>query len=371
MFGAWSVARIFIIFICSMMIVAAVGLYSYQYIEANYISPTGADAAPPQEIIVTKGMSLNKIALLLEGKKLIRSGQVFKYLVDFSGYGSKIKAGHYVLDGSMTMQQIMEKFAQGNVAQQVTTLSITEGSTIEQAAAQLQKQKVITDTKKFLDLCRTGKNFMQYGFVKDAIATKNSSKRYYALEGYLFPAKYEIYIGASEEDIINKMLGKTASILSDANLSRAKQQSLTVDQVMTLASVIEKEGKPDDFAKISAVFYNRIKDNMSLGSDATVAYAVKKSGFNLTPTELATDSLYNTRKYKGLPLGPICNPSEKAIQAALYPDEQYIKDGYLYFYLTNPDTGVIEYYKTLDQFNQGKAKYKDIWDAYNKKHGIS
>jgi UPF0755 protein len=367
--SVWSVARAIVIFICGILIVAAIGLYAYQYIDSHYFSPPGADKAPAQEVIIAKGMSLNKIALLLEGKNLVRNAKVFKYLVDFSGYDSRIQAGDYILDGSMTMQQIMEKLAQGEHAAPVTTFTITEGSTIEQAAAQLQKQKIIADTKKFLDLCKTGKDFTSYGFVKDAIATKNSSQRYYMLEGYLFPAKYEIYAGTSEEDIIKKMLDKTSSVMTNAYLARAQELGMTFDGVITLASMIEKEGNPDDFAKISAVFHNRLEANMALGSDVTVAYAVKKSGFNLTGDDLATKSLYNTRLYKGLPLGPVSNPGEQAIKAALYPDEQYVADKYLYFYLTNPETGVIEYYKTLKEFNAGVAKYKPVWDEYYKKHG--
>jgi UPF0755 protein len=365
--GVWSVARAAVIFLCSVMIVGAIGLYAYQYVDSHYIAPPGGDS-PAQEIIVSKGMSLNKIAVLLEGKKLVRSAQVFKYLVDFSGYGSKIKAGYYVLDGKMTMQQIMEKLAQGQEAQQVTTFTIPEGSTIEQIAALLQSQKIIPNTKKFLDLCKTGKDFTSYSFVKAAIATKNSSKRYYALEGYLFPAKYEIYVGATEEDIINKMLTKTNSVMNDANQLQAKHQGLTYDQVMTLASMIEREGKPDSFTKISAVFYNRLKVNMLLQSDVTVAYALKKSGFNLTKADTKVDSLYSTYKYKGLPLGPIANPGEKAITAALNPDEQTMKDGYLFFYVTEPETGKVEFYKTNADFEDGIAKAKPAWDAYKKKH---
>jgi UPF0755 protein len=366
--GIWSVGRIITIFISSLLIVVAIGVYGYQYITSHFIDPVGSTEAPPQAIIVPKGMTLNKLALLLEDKKLVRSGKVFKYLVDFSGFGAKIKAGYYVLDGSMTMQQILDKLAEGQAPAQITTFTITEGSTIEQVAAQLKKQKIITDTKKFLELCKSGTSFTKYSFVKDAIATKNSSQRYYMLEGYLFPAKYEIYVGTSEEEIINKMLTKTASVLSDTYLARAKQLDMNVDQVMALASMIEKEGKPADFAKISAVFHNRLKTNMYLGSDVTTAYAVHKTGFNLTSTDVKSPSLYNTRNHKGLPLGPIGNPGEQAIKAALYPDEQTMKDGYLYFYLTNPDTGVIEYYKTYKAFQAGIDKYAAIWDAYNKKH---
>lgn len=366
--GVWGFARTGLIFICSFLIIGAIGLYGYHYINSNYITPPGVSAAPPQEIIVAKGMSLNKISLLLEDKKLVRSAKVFKYYVDFSGYASKIKAGHYVLDGSMTLQQIMDKLAAGKDAAAVTAFTIPEGSTIEQTAALLQKQKIIVDSKKFLELCKAGKTYTKYAFIQDAIKSKDSAKRYYVLEGYLFPAKYEIYVGATEDEIIGKMLAKTNSVITDGMMARAKQLDMTVDQVLTLASIIEKEGKPDDFAKVSAVFHNRLKAKMALGSDVTVQYILKTSKLTLSNDDIAVSSPYNTYKNKGLPLGPISNPGQKAIHAALYPDEQYVKDKYLYFVLTDPATGKLEFNKTLAAHEKAVKKYRPLWEAYDKEH---
>lgn len=366
--GIWGAVRVALIFISSVLIVAAICLNAVQYVDSHYISPVGVKDAPAQEIIVAKGMSINKISLLLEEKKLVRSAKVFKYLIDFSGFGSKIKAGHYILDGSMTMQEIMEKLAAGEEAMAVTTFTVPEGSTVEQIAALLQSQKIIPDTKKFLELCKTGKDFTKYGFVKNAISSANSAKRYYILEGYLFPAKYEIYVGATEEEIINKMLTKTNSILTDAVMARASQLGMTVDQVMTMASIIEREGKPDDFTRISAVFHNRLKAKMPLGSDVTVQYILKTSKIGLSSDDIAVNSPYNTYKNKGLPLGPISNPGQKAIEAAVNPDAQYVKDNYLYFVLTDPATGKLEFNKTKDAHDKAVAKYRPLWEAYDKAH---
>lgn len=365
--GVWSVARIAVMFVSSLMIVAAIALAVYGYVDSHYISPPGKEGDPAREIIISKGMSLNKISILLEDSGLIRNAKVFKYYVDFSGYGSRVKAGTYVLDGNMTLHQIMEKLAEGEPPRPVTTFTIVEGSTIEQAAAQLQKQNILADTAKFLALCQSGESFLKdYPFVREANAAAGSGQRYYLLEGYLFPAKYEIYVGATEEEIIGKMLKKADSVMSDAYMARAKELGLTVDQVLSLASMIEKEGKPDDFAKVSAVFHNRLKQDMKFESDVTVAYAVKKSGFNLTTEDLESDSPYNTRKFKGFPLGPICNPGAKAIYAALYPDQQYIGAKYLFFYVIDPNTGETEFYKTNKELENAKKKYKKVWDEYYK-----
>ncbi len=366
--NGWGIARSVLIFLSSLLIVGAIGLSAYHYVDSHYISPPGSIAAPPQEIIIPKGMSLNKISLLLEDKQLVRSAKVFKYYVDFSGFGSRIKAGRYVLDGSMTVPEIMEKLAEGQPATAVTTFTIPEGSTVEQTAALLQKQKILTDTKKFLELCKTGSQFTKYAFVQDAIKSKNSSDRYYMLEGYLFPAKYEIYVGSTEEEIINKMLTKTNSVITDSMIARTKSLDMTVDQVLTLASIIEREGKTDDFAKISAVFHNRLKTKMALGSDVTVQYILKSSKLSLSNDDIAVSSPYNTYKNKGLPLGPISNPGQKAIQAALYPDEQYVRDKYLYFVLTDPATGKLEFNKTKAAHDKAVKKYRPLWEAYDKEH---
>ena len=366
--GVWSIARGFAIFFSALLIVGAMGLYAFHYVDEHYFAPPGKEADMAQQIIVVRGMSLVKLAQLLEDEHLVRSAKVFKYYVDFSGYGNKIKAGTYTLNGTMSMQQIMEKLAKGNPNAKIMTFYITEGSTIEQVAAQLQKQKVFSDTTRFLELCKTGGDFAKdYPLVKKAIATKNSDKRYYQLEGYLFPATYEIYAGTSEEEIIKKMLDKGASVMSDEYQQRAKKLNMTPDQVITLASIIEREAKPKDFAKVSAVFQNRMKKNMSLGSDVTVLYALHKNSLNLTTDELNVDSPYNTRLYKGLPVGPISTPGQDAIKAVLYPDTQYINAGYLYFVLVNAETGELAYAKTAAEHEKNVNK----WHQYQKDNGLN
>ena len=367
--GVWSVARAVLIFLCATLVVLAVGLFAYGYVDEHYFAPPGEEGEMAQQIIVTRGMSLSKLSQLLEEKSLVRNAKVFKYYVDFSGYGNKIKAGTYTLNGTMPMRDIMKKLAKGNQNGKLMTFYITEGSSVEQIAAQLKKQNVFNDTTRFLELCKTGGDFAKdYPLVKQAKEIKDSGKRYYLLEGYLFPATYEIYAGSSEEVVIGKMLDKMSSVMNKDLIAKAKRAGMTPDEALTLASIIEREAKPKDFTKVSAVFHNRLDKNMNLGSDVTTLYALKKTGtLDITTEELAVDSPYNTRKYKGLPLGPISNPGQDAIKAAITPDSKYVKAKYLYFVLINSETGELAYAKTLKEHNKNVEK----WRQYQKEHGLN
>lgn len=147
---------------------------------------------------------------------------------------------------------------------------------------------------------------------------------------------------------------------------------MTVDDVVTLASIIEKEAKPDDFSKVSAVFHNRLNKDETLGSDATIMYALGLKNVYNIGDQANTPSAYNTRQHKGLPPGPIGNPSKAAIEAALYPFEEYMQEGdeYMYFTLTDPATGVLEFNKTLEEHNETVAKYRPLWNAADAAAGV-
>lgn len=144
---------------------------------------------------------------------------------------------------------------------------------------------------------------------------------------------------------------------------------MTMDQVLSLASLIEKEAKTADFKHVSAIFHNRLKQNMALGSDVTVKYVLGTRRMVLTREDLAVNSPYNTYLRKGLPIGPICAPSPAAVEAALYPDEDFIAQGYLYFCSKNPDTGELHFSKTLQEHEQAVRIYAPLWAAFDQKTG--
>ena len=151
---------------------------------------------------------------------------------------------------------------------------------------------------------------------------------------------------------------------------RAAELGMTMDQTLTLASMIEKEAKKADFAKVSAVFHNRLNSGMKLQSDPTIHYVTGQRRMALRSSDLQVDSPYNTYIVSGLPLGPICNPSPEAIYAALYPDESYVAEKYLYFCSKDPNTGELYFSKTLEEHNQAVSIYSPLWQAYDQERGI-
>ncbi|MEG2702685.1 MAG: endolytic transglycosylase MltG, partial [Clostridia bacterium] len=209
-----------------------------------------------------------------------------------------------------------------------------------------------------------------YYFVQDALKTGRVSERKYLLEGYLAPNTYEVYTNATPLQLIKKLLDQTDYVFTSEWQDRAAELNMTMDQALTLASLIEKEAKKPDFAKVSAVFHNRVKDGMKLQSDVTIHYITGERRMSLRNSDLAVESPYNTYKYAGLPLGPICNPSPEAINAALYPDESYVAEKYLYFCSKDPDTGELYFSKTLDEHNRAVAIYAPLWQAYDKERGM-
>ena len=300
----------------------------------------------------------------------MRSKTVFKYYCDFSGYGQKIQSGTYVLNRSMTMDEIADQLTSGDGTPIVRNITLIPGETIEDFAAKLYDSGVITDKEDFLALCRSGTEFSDFYYIADVLNTKNVSQRKYVLEGYLAPNTYEVYTTATNSEIIRKLLSQTEAVFGDTYQARAEELGMTMDQVLTLASMIEKEAGTADFAKVSAVFHNRIKAGMKLESDVTIHYITGVQKMALTSSDLSINNLYNTYVCSGLPLGPICNPSPAAIAAALYPDDTYIAENYLYFCAKEPSSGELYFSRTLAEHEQAVAIYSPLWQAYDQERGI-
>jgi len=178
------------------------------------------------------------------------------------------------------------------------------------------------------------------------------------LEGYLFPDTYNFDLASGEEGILKIMLSNFNRKFKPEYYTRAKKLGMTVHQVITLASIIEREAKlAEERSIISGVFHNRLKKKMKLESCATIQYILfMEKGIikeTLTEEDLKIDNIYNTYKYSGLPPGPICNPGEDSIKAALYPDDE---NEYLYFVAKGDGSHVFS--KTLKEHNEAKKKYK-------------
>lgn len=362
--------RKFSVFITSLFIVLAFIAVCLSIFYTTYLKPVDPKSKTTLNIEIPKGSSVDKIADILKKDKMIRSKTAFKVIANLSDQTGKLKAGTYTLSRNMKIDNIVDILASGKANVSVMKITIAEGKTVEQIADYLVKQNVLKSKDKFLSLCKTGSSFSNYDFIRK-LSNESKTKRKYVLEGYLFPDTYTIFKGASEEDIIDKMLDRFDEIYKDDYDGQASKVNLgSTDDVIALASIIEKEGKPADFKKISAVFHNRMDKGMVLGSNVTVQYILNTSKLDLNDNDIAVDSPYNTYKYKGLPVGPVSNPGIQAIEAALYPDEDFTKQGYMYFTATDPESGQLKFSKTEGEHTKLVNEYRSKWVEFDKKNNL-
>jgi len=367
----WRMIRPVLVFTASFVIVCGLVYTGYKKIDAMFFAPMDENDAAVVEFEVPSGSSLSSVARKLEEAGLIHNHSVFKYMADFMGMGQKIQSGDYELSRSMSSTEILNELISGDGKPLTTRITIIPGWTIEHIADYLVEQDILKNTDEFLSLCKTGESYSGYYFVEEMMKKGDFGDRLYALEGYLSPNTYEIYTSSSADTIIKRLLSQTEAAYSISYDERAQELGLTMDEVFTLASMIEKEAKTADFAKVSAVFHNRLKQKMSLGSDVTIKYVSGSEKMVLSSEDLDVSSPYNTYQRTGLPVGPICNPSMGAVVAALYPDEQYVAQKYLYFCSKDPDSGELYFSRTLKEHEAAVAMYRPLWEEYDRQRGLS
>lgn len=363
----WRIAKPVLVAFFSVFIVLVSAYYGVQYVLTHYIKPVDENDSTPIEVVIPKSSSASRIAHILYSCRgenepgLIQNTAVFKVYVDFVGKASKMQAGTYILSRNMSMKQIVDIICEGNPPKPTITLTIPEGYTSSDIAAVLKENGLIESQAEFIIECNDASTYSVFNFLSPVIANPNG--RSVLLEGYLFPDTYEVYEDATVDSICMRMLNRFNEVFTDEYIARAEELGMTMDQVVILASIIEREAQvKTDFPKVSAVFHNRLKQDMPLQSCASLSYVLKVNKYTFTESELQTDSPYNTYQNKGLPVGPICNPGRTAIEAALYPNEAYLNDGYLYFCNGNPaESKELVFAKTYKEHQKNVKKYQKYW----------
>ncbi len=368
--GLWRIVRPILVGVAALIVVIGLLSTAWGMVYDRFLAPPEAGSTEQVAFHIDNGQSLTRVATNLENAGLIRSKTVFKYYCDFAGMGQKIQAGSYTLSRGMSIQEIADQLTMGDGNPIVRNVTMIPGWTIEEFASKLLADGVISDREEFLALCRGGEKFSDFYYVADVLATGSASQRKYVLEGYLSPNTYEIYTDATAEDIIRRLLSQTERVFPADDQDRASEMGYTMDQIITLASMIEKEAKSADMAKVSAVFHNRLKAGMKLQSDVTIHYITGVRKMSLTNSDLSNGSPYNTYQVAGLPVGPVCNPSAEAISAALYPDATYVAENYLYFCAKDPESGELHFSRTLQEHEQAVSIYAPLWKAYDQERGI-
>ena len=366
----WRALRPALVAVAACLFLGGVALTGWNALGDMFFWPVDPDDPAPVTFVVESGSSLTRVSNKLEEEGLIRNRTVLKYLVDFRGLSQKIQAGEYSLTRAMTLTEIIDQLATGDGNPITRKITIIPGWKIEDIAAYLVREGVASSREAFQQICGDWQTFQKYYYIDEVLKTGNWSERLFLLEGYLAPDTYEIFTTATLDSVVQKLVSQTEAVFNADFHDRAASLGMTMDQVITLASIIEKEAKKDDFAKVSAIFHNRLKSNMSLGSDPTIKYTTNSEKMWLTEDQLNTDSPYNTYRRAGLPLGPICSPSRDAIRAALYPDEQFIAEKYLYFCSTSPEEGTLVFTKTLQEHEAQVAVYRPLWQKYDQERGV-
>jgi len=302
-----------------------------------YLSTPFETEGNEQIFFVRDGSTLNKVADDLESKKIITGKPLFLLWARLMGYSRSIKAGEYCLSSGMPPLKILEALSKGAVI--THPITIPEGFTIEQIG-ELLEEKGLVDIEEFLAV--TG----------DPDVAKRYGISGHSLEGYLYPDTYHFGRGLSPASIVEVMIKHFWEVTGPLR-EKIEQSGMTIEEVITLASIVEKEtGRAEERPIIASVFLNRLKKRMRLESDPTVIYGIKDFSGNLKKKHLTQRTPYNTYVIRGLPPGPIANPGKKAIEAVLFP----ANTNFLYFVSKND--GSHYFSKTLTEHNKAVQKYQ-------------
>lgn len=298
-----------------------------------------------EEFVVTvpSGATTTSIGTILIENDLIQSEMIFKLAAKELAADGKMKAGDYKLSRSMTTDEIINKLVDGDVFVNTFTFTIPEGFEIRQIIDRLEAEGLI-DREVFVDELENG--VFNYRFL-ELIEDRNQ------FEGYLFPDTYEMQVGSSEYEIIDRMLSRFNQVFEDSYYDRLTELGLSMNDLITLASIVEREAQAkEEFPLVSSVFHNRIQQGMLLQSCATVQYVLGERKDRLTYADIEIDSPYNTYVKSGLPPAPIASPGKLAITSALFPEET----DYFYFVVRKDGNGTHVFSRTLSDHNKAKEE---------------
>lgn len=267
-------------------------------------------------IKVSAGMTTAEIAEQLANKGVISSSLKFRFISRVRGYDNRMKPGTYVFRFGMSDEEVFEEILNGS--KYLVKFTIPEGFTVKEIAERLYNLD-LTDKEDFL---KAAENFSPYDYMK------RPEKVLYAAEGFLFPETYSVESDYSIEEILEMMAGEFNKRLTDEMRGKAKEMNLSIHDLITLASLVEKEVRyAEDRPIVAQIFLKRLKLNMPLQSDATLQYLMDAPKEDVSISDTKIESPYNTYQNAGLPPGPVANPGIAAIEAVLNPADT----DYLYF----------------------------------------
>lgn len=359
-----------VIVVLLILVVGGTGWYGYNFVKSG-IQPLDSKNTAVKSISIPAGSSSKQIGEILQRQSIIKNGMIFQYYTKFKNY-SEFKSGYYNLSPNMSLSTIASKLEEGGtekpVAPTLGKILIPEGYTLTQIAkavtvnsnSQEKNAKTPFSEADFMktvqDPTFIAKMVKAYPKLFASLPTKDSGIKY-QLEGYLFPATYDYTKSSTVESVIENMI-KTMNAQLTPYYDTMTQKNLTVNDVLSLAALVEKEANNDDDRRnVAATFYNRMNQGMTLGSNLSILYAEGKLGEKTSLAEDANidtnlDSPYNLYANTGFGPGPVDSPSLSSIKAVLNPAQ----NDYLYF-VADVTTGKVYFAKTLEEQNANVQKY--------------
>ncbi len=328
-------------------VLALVLLGTFLLYVVDLLSPVSRDPqAEVKRIVISSGMTARQIAKLLEQEGIIKSSTAFHLLSRYSAASGRMQAGVYDMSPNESPKRLLERLYTGDTVDLAVKVTIPEGYTIKQIAKVLEEREIVA-AQEFLAYIATAP--LPYDFLESAVAKREPERR---LEGYLFPDTYDFLPGTSPTEVVRAMTNRFKQVIEalvPAEVLQGGQLAdlpvpLTLDEIIILASIVEKEAVVDpERPTIAGVFFNRLKINQRLQSCATVQYILEKPKPILSDAEMAIDSPYNTYVNDGLPIGPVANPGSASIRAVLTPEST----PYYYFVAKEDGSGEHVFSKTF------------------------
>ncbi len=347
---------IFIGFLIIMVLAAGSAAGAYYYYN-QMLEPVDPEATETYEVVdIPSGSNTGTIAGILYEEGLIHNELVFRIYVYHHNLGQDFIAGQYELSPSMSIEQLVDKIRSGAVYAETIWFTIPEGYTVTDIAARLE-EKGLAEKDPFLDFAAEPPADLieAFPFLQEA----GDPDIDYQLEGYLFPDTYEVYSDADWRDIVELMLRRTERVIIEEYRQRMEEKDLSFHEIMTIASLIEKEARVDhERAIISGVIYNRLAIDQLLQIDATIQYILGETREFLTYDDLEVESPYNTYQNAGLPPGPIAAPGEASIKAALYPEDT----DYYYYNYKYDDSGEHFFSHTYEEHMENVRRAEENLD---------
>jgi UPF0755 protein len=328
-----------LLFVFSLVVVVAGAFAVWLLVGAE--QPYKGYGGVEQFVEIPPGAGPTSIGRRLAGSGVVRDQLSFRIVLARSGQARRLQAGEYRFDRPMTTREVIDKIARGDVF--LRPITFPEGLTVRQMADIYERDGGGTKA----EFLRAAQNPALIHDI-DPVAQD--------LEGYLFPDTYTLPRRATSDQLVQRMVTAFRDVMTPDLVQRAAARGMSVRELMTLASLVEKEtAKPGERPIVAAVYRNRLKIGMGMQCDPTVIYALERAGKydgNLTRENLQFDSPYNTYRYAGLPPGPIAAPGRASIEAAASPADV----PYLYFVSRNDGSHVFS--ATLDEHNRNVYEYQ-------------